>query len=175
MARKSAAQLKAKKQTSDLKQKLEDMPSLEETFENAKQAFVNTLEVSVQLAGRIDNLLNIRDYAYKFWDKADKCIPTDGRGTLGYCKKLQDLSIQIYKDMLEIVKTFDLKEFKKEDMKDYFEELMPIVEGIEDEDQLCAAGLIFLTIKPFGEKMNALHHTILDEAAQRKFMEEQCQ
>ena len=75
--------------------------------------------------------------------------------------------------MLEIVKSFELKEFKKEDMKDYFEELMPVIEAINDEDELCAAGLVFLTIKPFGEKMTALHHTVLDEVAQREFMEKQ--
>lgn len=177
MARKSAAQLKAKKQTSDLKQQLEGMPSLEETFENAKQAFINTLEVSIQLATRIDNLMNIRDYAYNFWHKEYQRMVSrsnDGNVT-SYCKELMYLSESIYKDMLEIVRGFELEEFLKEDMKDYFEELMPVVDGIEDEDQMCVAGLIFLTIKPFGEKMTALHHTILDEAAQRKFMEEQCQ
>lgn len=161
MARKSASQAKIKKP--EFKQP--ELPPIEETFENAKQAFINTLEVSVQLAERIDNLLNIRDYAKKFWGET----PVE----LQYCKDLQDLSIQVYKDMLDIVKTFELEEFKKEDMKDYFEELMPIVEAINDEDELCAAGLIFLTIKPFGEKMTALHHTVLDEVAQREFMEKQ--
>lgn len=170
MARKSASQAKIKKP--EFKQP--ELPPIEETFENAKQAFINTLEVSVQLAERIDNLLNIRDYANKFFpDGLPVNFPKAPGSAVEYYKDLQDLSIQVYKDMLEIVKTFELEEFKKEDMKDYFEELMPVVEAIKDEDELCAAGLIFLTIKPFGEKMTALHHTILDEVAQREFMEKQ--
>lgn len=170
MARKSASQVKIKKPQFNQP----ELPPIEETFDNAKQAFVNTLEVSVQLAERIDNLMNIRDYAKKFWEGSMnfEVNPMEDK-PVKYCKQLQELSIQVYKDMLEIVKTFDLEEFKKEDMKDYFEELMPVPENIEDEDQLCAAGLVFLTIKPFGEKMTALHHTILDEVEQRKFMEAQ--
>lgn len=172
MARKSASQAKIKKPEF---QKPE-LPPIEETFENAKQAFVNTLEVSIQLAERVDNLLNIRDYVRKFFPDE---LPYPWKGVMNarlkYCKALMNLSIQTYKDMLEIVKTFELEEFAKEDMKDYFEELMPVVEGINDEDELCTAGLVFLTIKPFGEKMTALHHTILDEVAQRKAMEEQWQ
>jgi hypothetical protein len=118
--------------------------------------------------------MNIRDYASKFWANSANAEENPFKADpVGYSKSLMELSIQIYKDMLEIVKTFDLEEFEKEDMKDYFEELMPVVEAIEDEDSLCAAGLVFLTVKPFGEKMTALHLTIMDEVEQRKFLEQQ--
>ena len=49
MARKSASQAKIKKP--EFKQP--ELPPIEETFEKAKQAFVNTLEVSVQLGSGV--------------------------------------------------------------------------------------------------------------------------
>ena len=175
MARKSAAQLRASKNLNSSKkfekQRIEDLPPIEETFENAKQAFVNTLEVSVQLASRIDNLMNIRDYAYKFWgNRIDEMFLPGEK--LGYFKDLMDVSVGTYEKMLDIVKGFELEEFLKDDMKDYFEPLMPDTSTILNEKELCVAGLIFLTIKPYGEKMTSLHHTMVDEKKQREFLED---
>lgn len=162
MSRKSAASFKPV-----VTKTQEDIPTLEETWENAKQAFLNTAEVSVELAKRIDNLMNIRDMVYKFWDVRHE---TEGI-TLEYLKSKQELSIQTYKNILDIVVDFQMDEFLKEDMKDYFDVLIPKVEEIESEEDLIDAAIIFLTVKPWGEKMTALHHTMLDEKKQREFAE----
>ena len=162
MSRKSAASFKPV-----VTKNQEDIPTLEETWENAKQAFLNTAEVSVQLAGRIDNLMNIRDMVYKFWDVRHKTEDI----TLEYLKSKQEISIMTYKCILSIVKNFEMEEFLKEDMKDYFEEVIPPVDELEDEEDLLDAAIVFLTVKPWGEKMTALHHTMLDEKKQREFVE----
>lgn len=145
----------------------EDIPTLEETWENAKQAFINTAEVSVQLAGRIDNLMNIRDMVYKFWEPRGEF----DKITLDYLKEKLEFSKFIYERVLTIVKTFEMDEFLKEDMKDYFEEIIPKPEDILNEEDLLNAAIVFLTVKPWGEKMTALHHTMLDEKKQREFAE----
>lgn len=174
MARKSTSQFKMVKNEGSQKwvkeQQQLDLPPIEETFDNAKQAFVNTLEVSIQLASRIDNLMNIRDYAYKFWGKRldEKYL---GGERVVYFKKLMDISVETYTKILERVRTFELDEFTKDDMKDYFEDIMPSTEDIQTEDDMCVSGLIFLTVKPYGEKMTQLHHTMLDEKRQREFLE----
>ena len=56
-------------------------------------------------------------------------------------------------------------------MKDYFDEIIPKVENISNEEELLDAAIVFLTVKPWGEKMTALHHTMLDEKKQREFAE----
>jgi len=164
MVRKSASQFKP-----TAKAEAPQLPPIEETFENAKQAFINTLEVSIVLAKRVDNLLNIRDYANKFWNgELDRLLPEE---RMDYYKALQEISITTYEALLEATKQFTLEEFSKEELNDYYEAIIPKVESITNERQLCSAGLIFITVKPFGEKMTALHHTILDEKKQREFTE----
>ena len=167
MKRKSAAEFKPVKM-----EERPELPPIEETFENAKQAFVNTLEVSITLAKRVDNLLNIRDYASSFWKGStflDGMISAD---RMDYFKSLQDLSVAVYEALLDRTKQFELEEFLKEEMPDDYEDTIPNISVIETEHELCSAGLVFLTVKPFGEKMTALHHTLLDEQAQRKFEEQ---
>lgn len=146
----------------------EDIPTLEETWENAKQAFVNTAEVSVELSKRIDNLMNIRDMVYKFWETRGDVSKIN----LGYLKGKLELSKFTYETILAVVREFEMEEFLKEDMKDYFESIIPKVEEINSEEELLDAAIIFLTVKPWGEKMTALHHTMLDEKKQREFAEE---
>ena len=142
-------------------------PPIEETWENNKQVFINTCEVNVENAKRIDNLLNIRDLAYKFWgDMLDKQY--DGEERIEYFKTLQDLSIRTYQKILDIIKTFELEEFLKEDMKDYFEDLMPKVDDVTIEEDLLEGMLIFLSVKPYGERMMQLHYTMMNEAEQRE-------
>lgn len=151
--------------------KAPELPPLEETFDNAKQAFINTLETSIIIAKRVDNLLNIRDYLIGYWkstNKLDSMMPMD---RMAYFKEMQLKTVMVYEQLLEATKTFELEEFCKEEMKDYYEDIIPSIEEIDSEQDLCTAGLIFLTVKPFGEKMTALHHTILDEKKQREFME----
>lgn len=162
MARKSAAEFKPVNNSAKA-----DLPPIEETFEKAKQVIINTLEVSIKLAGRIDNLLNIRDYALKFWgNELDNVF--DDEAKVRYFKTLQGVSITAYQAVLEATKSFALEDFLKEDMPDYYEEIIPSVDDVTSTGELCVAGLIFLTVKPFGEKMTALHHQMLDEKSQRE-------
>lgn len=171
MARKSTSQFKAVNNNHSkkwIKEQQTNLPPIEETFDNAKQAFINTLEVSIKLAGRVDNLMNIRDYAYKFWGEK---LDVNHANKLDYLVELMTVSIETYKAILDRVEQFDMEEFLKEDMKDYFEDIIPQVENIVTEEELCTAGLIFLTVKPYGEKMTQLHHTMLDEKKQREFIE----
>ena len=169
MSKKSASQFKPIK-TQEVQQ--HELPSIEETFDNAKQAFVNTLEVSVRIAKRIDNFLNVRDYVINFYGRDWSEIRRVGADRVEYIKRLQNITVSTYEKMLEKTLEFSLEEFSKEEMKDYYEEIVPDVESIDTMDKILEAGLIFLSVKPFGEKMTALHHTILDEIAQRKYMEE---
>lgn len=168
---KSASEFKPKMISGEEKRarqkQLEELPTLEETWENAKQAFVNTAEVSITLASRIDNLMNIRDMVYQFWNGRDQV----NRITVEYLKEKLDLSIKTYRAILDVVIDFEMGEFLKDDMKDYFDVLIPKTEEIETEEDLLDAAIIFLTVKPWGEKMTALHHTMLDEKKQREYLE----
>lgn len=163
---KRAASMKAKHV------KKTDLPPIEETFDNAKQAFVNTAEVAVEISKRIDNLINIRKAAYEFWGSSfddlfisDQCIK--------YLKSKLEMTTQTYEDILEIVKSFELEEFLKEEMKDYFSDIMPRVDDVETENDLFNAFLVSGIVKPWGEKMTSLHHTMLDEAKARGIIDEE--
>lgn len=173
MTRKSAAKVKAmNNQNSSKFLKHEKLPPIEETFDKIKQVIVNTAEVSVVVAGRVDNLINIRSAAYKFWgNELDAKYISEER--MEYFKKLQGMTVGCYEDILDIVKSFELDEFLKEDMKDYFKDLMPKPEDIKTEEDLFEAGLIADIVKPWGEKMTQLHHQMLDERGQRKVAEEE--
>lgn len=173
---KSAAQFKPKTISGTdkkaMQKQLDEMPTLEETWENAHQAFINTAEVSVTLAKRIDNLMNIRDMALKFWGDAETMERCVGKKAVAYYKELLSLSVDTYCEILKIVKTFEMDEFLKDEMRDYFEDIIPKADDIEREDTMLAAAIVFLTVKPWGEKMTALHHTMLDEKKQREYLEQ---
>lgn len=160
MARKSAAKakvIKAKGSEEFLKKKL---PPIEETFEYMKQGFCTILETSVELAKRLDNLDNLRSFSFRFWD-----APRD----MAYYKHLQKVSIETYEKLLERAKEFSLEEFSKEDMRDYFEGLYS--NDVDTEEELAEELVKLITVKPFGEKMSALHQQILDEIKQREEIE----
>jgi len=168
MARKSAAQVKTINTRKNFKQP--ELPPIEETFGNIKQVMINTAEVQVVVAGRVENLINLRAAAYKFWgNMLDSEMIM--RERMEYYKQLQQKTIEVYKNILDIVKTFELEEFCKEDMKDYFADLMPKADEVTSEKELFEAGLVADCIKPWGEKMSQLHHQMLDEVGQRKAME----
>ncbi len=162
MARKSAAKakvIKAKGSEEFLKKKL---PPIEETFEYMKKGFLTILQTSVELAQRVDNLDNLRSFSLRFWeDKRD----------ISYYKHLQDISVETYRALYDYTEEFSLDEFSKEDMKDYYENLVPKCEDIMTEEDLAEALVKFITVKPFGEKMAAMHQTILDEIKQREEIE----
>lgn len=155
MARKSAS--KAKVKPVEIPQE-EGMP-LEDLFDVAKRGFVTTVDTNILTAKRIDNLMNIRDYACKFWHGEDK--------GLGYYKSLQELSIRTYENIKEVAEGFTLEMFSDGEMDDLFGPLLPKPEDIEDEEELCRAGLIFLTVRPYGEKMLKLHNLVQEEIGKR--------
>ena len=81
------------------------------------------------------------------------------------------MTIHCYRSIAEIVRSFELEEFLKDEMMDYFKPLMPEVIDIETDNELFKAFLIFGIVKPWGEKMNALHHQMLDEKKAREEVE----
>jgi len=159
MARKSAAKVKVMKTEGSDRFLKPQLPPIEETFENMKQGFLTILQTSVELAQRVDNLGNLRDFSMKFWG--------DSRD-LAYYKELQAVSVETYRQLYDLTEEFSLDEFSKDEMKDYYELVVPKCDEIETEEDLAVALVKFLTVKPFGEKMTAMHHTILDEIAKRK-------
>lgn len=149
----------------------EELMPLVDMFDEAKEAFAMTVETNVITAQRIDFLMWVRDQAYKFWgNKLDDMLVMKER--LSYIKELQELCVDTYKKIVEIVKTFELDEFEKEEMKDYFEDLVPKVADIDSEKKMLEAELIFLTVQPYGSKMNQLHQLVTDELAKRRAMEQ---
>lgn len=173
MVRKSASKVKPIKVNNSSKfLKQPELPPIEETFGNIKQVIVNTAEVAVVQAGRIANLANLREAAYRFWGNELDCKYTMHE-RMEYLKKLQGMTVGCYEDILDIVKSFELEEFLKEDMKDYFDDITPKVADVETENDLFEATIIMDIIKPWGEKMTQLHHQMLDEQGQRKAMEEE--
>ena len=163
MARKSASSAKIAKP--DFKQ--EELPPIEETFENIKQVMINTADTAIVVSRRIDNLLNIRKAAYEFWGNMldEKMM---GGERIAYFKEKQEMTTAVYETILAVVKDFELDEFLKEDMKDYFEDIMPKTDAIEKEEDLFNAFLVSGIVRPWGEKMNQLHYQMLDEAKARK-------
>lgn len=166
MGRKSAASAKVAKP--DFKQ--EELPPIEETFENIKQVMINTADTAVVVAHRIDNLLNIRRACHEFFGPEFNEKHVYGV-RVDYFKEKQELTIEAYKQIADVVRSFELEEFLKEDMKDYFEDLMPKCEDYCSEEGLFNAFLISGIVKPWGEKMNQLHYQMLDEAKARKTVE----
>lgn len=149
----------------------EELMPLVDMFDEAKEAFAMTVETNVITAQRIDFLMWVRDQAYKFWgNKLDEMLVMKER--LSYIKDLQELCVNTYKKIAEIAKTFELEEFEKEEMKDYFEDLVPKVADIDSENKMLEAELIFLTVQPYGSKMNQLHQLVTDELAKRRAMEQ---
>ena len=128
MVRKSAAKAKPIKVSNSNKfLKQPELPPIEDTFNNIKQVIVNTAEVAVVQAGRIGNLANLREATYRFWgNEFDAKYTMMDR--MRYLKELQAKTVGCYENILDIVKSFELDEFLKEDMKDYFADVTPRVE-----------------------------------------------
>ena len=168
MAKKSAARIKTIKAKEPEMHKPE-LPPIEETFDKMKETNIMLLETSVVLARRADNFANVRRFALELWG-SDFC-KDNADARMRYFRHLYELSIETYEKVLECARKFSLDEFSKPDMKDYFEDIIPKAEDILSERDLCDAELIFLIVKPWGEKMSAMHQQILDEIAMRKAME----
>lgn len=172
MTRKSTAKTKPIKVVNSSKfLKQQEPPSIEETFDNIKQVIVNTAEVAVVQAGRVSNLANLREAAYRFWGSELDAKLTDFK-RMDYFKQLLEVTIACYENILDIVRSFEMDEFLKEDMKDYFADITPKVADVETEENLFEATLIMDIIKPWGEKMTQLHHQMLEECNARRTIEE---
>ena len=152
MANKSAAKMKPMP-------KKPKLPPMEDVFQEAKDMFAMTVDTQIKTAARVDNLMNIRDYLKAYFDETPDIIK---------CKKYQQFSIDTYKKVREAVDQFSLEEFEKETIKDYFEDIIVKVENIKDDEDLCRAGLIFLSVQPYGNKLVKLHQLMQDEIAKRK-------
>lgn len=162
MAKKSASQLKPVKAAP-----ANNLPPIEETWENAWQSFKTTIEVNVEIAKRVDNLLNVRDLCFKILGE-DYVWSLDSEARMNLFKWAYDVSVATYIDIQQVIETWELDEFLKEDMKNYFDDIMPKVVNVNDEMDMLFAAIRFLSIKPYGERMNQLHYTMLDEKKMRE-------
>jgi len=144
-----------------------DFEPLEKIFNKAKTVMVMKLDANIEVSKRIDNLMSVRDSAYRFWGNMldEKYLPND---RLHYFKRLQHITTETYEAMKDIAESFSLDEFKKEEMKDYFEKLIPSVDEIKNEETLLESMLIFQCIQPYGSQMNQIHQLIQEEIEKRK-------
>lgn len=164
--RKSAAKIKPIKEPAYQ----EPLPPIEEVFEDAKAMYLMTIETNIMTAKRIDNLLNLRDYAYKFWGEEMKNL-FNGNMRVKYFKELQELSVHVYEQIKEIAEEWTLEFFSDETIEDPFQVILPKPENLEDENEMCRAGIIFLSIRPYADKMLKMHQLIQDEKAKREMQE----
>lgn len=160
MARKSAASVKPVKSM-----KAEPLVPIEEVFATGKEGITLIVETNITTAKRVDNLLNIRDYALKFFEHSS--FEPD----IAYYKELQKISVETYEKVLEIVKGMELDQFLPEELDDLFADIMPKAEDMLDEHDLCKAGIVYLSVKPYGNQIIRLHKMIQDELGKRKAME----
>lgn len=136
-----------------------ELPPIEKVFDEAKEMFAMTVDTQVKTAERVDNLLNIRDYLKAFFGEAPDILK---------CKKYQQVSIDTYRQVRKAVDEFTLEDFEKETIKDYFEDILVKVENIVDDEDLCRAGLVFMSVQPYGGKLIKMHQLIQEEIAKRK-------
>lgn len=160
MTRKSAARMKVAKQNNEALRPIEDV------FEEAKSMFAMTVDTQIKTAKRVDNLMNIRDFCKKFWNN-------QAGNDIEYWKTMQDLSVNTYRKIREVVDSFELVDFRAIEVKDYFADLIPSVETITTEQQLCEAALIFMSVQPYGNKLVQMHQLIQEECAKRDIFDDQ--
>jgi len=162
MATKRAASAKVKPKVVE-----PDFEPLEDLFDKAKTVMVMKIDANIEVSKRVDNLMSVRDSAYRFWgNQLDEKFLPDKR--VEYFKKLQTITTETYNAMKDIAESFSLEEFKKKDMKDYFEKLIPSSEDIYREEELIEAMIIFQCVQPYGSQMNQIHQMIQDEIEKRK-------
>jgi len=165
MARKSAARMKVVKDDRKLQ-------PIEEVFEDAKKMFAMTVDTQVKLAGRVDNLMNIRDFARKFWGSKYDDMFMDGEEEWEYLQHLQNISIETYKDVRKRVDQFELVDFRAVEVKDYFADIIPDVKDIAGMGSLCVAALKFMSVQPYGSKLMQLHQMMQEEFAKRDIFDD---
>ena len=144
-----------------------DFEPLEDIFDKAKTVMVMKIDANIEVSKRVDNLMNVRDSSYRFWgNQLDEKFLPDKR--VEYFKRLQTITTETYNAMKDIAESFSLEEFKKKDMKDYFEKLIPKSENIHREEELIEAMIIFQCVQPYGSQMNQIHQMIQEEIEKRR-------
>ena len=161
MTRKSAASVKPVK-----RQQVEELAPIEDVFETGRKGIEIIVETNIVTAKRVDNMLNIRDYALKFFEHHPF------QPDMEYYAELQELSVSTYEKILEIVKGLKLEQFTAEELDDPFADLVPKAEDMQSEHDLCKAGIVFLSVKPYGSQLIKLHTMIQDELGKRAAMEQ---
>lgn len=158
MPRKSAASAKVKApKVPELteEQKWEEMNKV---FEDAKWTFIETIKVQVKASKRVDNYLNLRELAMKFGYKGDD---------VEFIKKLQAGSTKMYENIQAIAEDFKPEDFYNETVEDFFEELMPQVSDIVDNDSQLIAAIAYMSITPYGNNLIQMHNLIMQEMDKR--------
>ena len=159
MTKKSAAQVKVVHPKSEL----EKSTALLEEFDIAKFGYIETLKVNIRIANRVDNLLNIRDYVKNFWGEE-----ANRHNDIIYLKDLRDAGIACYERILKVAEKWTLEDFMKPELDNYLEDIADYDNSndLDTMEELAVAGIEFLSVKPWGEKMMGMHHMI-----QEKMME----
>jgi hypothetical protein len=155
MAKKSAARMQPAKKA--------DLPPIEEVFAEARDMFAMTVDTQAKTAKRIDNLMNIRDFVLKYYNWE---VP-ESMDIILYCKNLQQMTVELYEDIADEVRSWTLEQFSGETMDDLLGKFIHPVDEIDDDGDMIVAALDFLSVKPYGEKMLQLHQLIQDEIAKR--------
>lgn len=168
MTRKINKNLKnVKKMMTDAPQ-VPELPPIEETWEKMMTVNKAEAEVSLKIAGRWDNYMNVRDLCYKVAGNWVESILESEQAKLFH--EMHLLSIETYGKIVGIVKSWELDEFLKDEMKDYFEDHFkdPVSCPPQTPREMIEGSIVFLTMKPWAEKMIQLHQQILFEQSQRE-------
>lgn len=152
MARKSAASAKLVKPKPELR-------PLEEVFDEIVSVFKMTVEANVKTAMRVDNLVAVRQL-YRDWYGKE---PND----IDVIKKLQKLTADTYSDILAATENFNIEDFKADEMKDYFEDIVPNCEDIDSDADLLNAHVKWLCVRDYGSKLVQAHQLFHQEMEKR--------
>lgn len=160
MAKKSAAKAKVIKP-------VETKPTVdpEAMFDDAKRMFLETLDVQIKNSRRIDNLLNIEDLAINFWkDRRPGYLAgmTDEE-QCAYFQSLRQCSELTYHQIRAASEEFSFEEFSKQELKDYYEDIVPDGSDVDlTAEDILRGAIKFLSVQPYADKMIKLHHMIQD-------------
>jgi len=133
--------------------------SLEEFWKDAHEVYLMGIEAQIVGAKRIDAMLNIRDLVKQFNNEVHPDIEV--------VKDMRNLQIAAFERMLAISKDFKLEDFMKRELQDFYAELMPEAEEISTEAELLPAAVLFLAVRPYGDRLIQLHKMVQDEIHRR--------
>lgn len=152
MAKKSAARAKVIAPKPEELSMEDKVLKLRKMFDENKWAFEETVKTQIKTSRRFDNFANLRDLALNVLDKSDVKI--------SLIKDLMDESTRSYELVLDCVEKFDFDKFNADEPYDYFENIMPDPDKLEDEMDFLYGAIRFLSVKPYGDKMLQMWQTI---------------